>query len=154
MVMRIVALLLALTTGCSWMSSRPVRHYPNGSVDCSTGKAAPTVDVLMATAFGIGGVAAAADSGAAALLPLGIATVYAISASHGFKQAGQCRDAIEQLAMQDDSEPEVGRSHWVAPSESSVSRATDGEAATDGETPTAEVKAKVDLEIDASELEP
>lgn len=145
-VMRIVALLLALTTGCSWMSSRPVRHYPNGSVDCSTGKVAPSVDVLMATAFGIGGIAAAADSGAAALLPLGIATAYAISASHGFKQAGQCSEAIEQLAAQDSSDSDGERPHWVAPSALPDSPA--------GEEQASNVKAKRDVEIDASELEP
>jgi len=155
--MRIVALLLAVTTGCSWMSSRPVRHYPNGSVDCSTGKAAPTVDVLMATALGIGGLAAATESGAAALLPLGIATVYAISASHGFTQAGECREAIEQLAMEDDAEPAGQRAHWVAPKVSSyppLPPDDETKTATDEETPPAKVKANVDVEIDASELEP
>lgn len=144
--MRIVVLLLALTTGCSWMSSRPVRHYPNGSVDCSTGKGAPTVDVLMATTLGIGGLAAASDSAGAAILPLGLAAVYALSASHGFKQAGECREAIANMSTE--SEPDVERAHWAAPSPAP-------EAASDDETNVeAPKKVSAEIEIDASELEP
>ena len=124
----IAAALLVATSGCSWttMTRPPLAPVePSPAVDCTTSRAAPTLDVVGAVAFGIPGLVVSAwgigqpvcstggldclfgfNSGGAKAATIGVgialvglAVVDAISAADGFTWARACEDMRgEQLA--------------------------------------------------------
>jgi hypothetical protein len=119
--MAAVVVLGAVASGCSWMAMGPVPERPRhgGTVDCEASQAAPVADTVGAVLFafpvvplvGVGAVIASGpgcspDTGdmcidprgfgylviGAGVLSLGIVTLYALSARHGFRHAERCAE--------------------------------------------------------------
>jgi hypothetical protein len=114
--------LLTVTSGCSWLSMGPVPERPpaGGKLDCKESQTAPAADVVGAVVSGVpagfllfSGVALALDKPSCssdgdglcldfrgvgylfmgvAVVGLGIATLYALSARHGYRHAARCAE--------------------------------------------------------------
>jgi hypothetical protein len=121
---RVVALLLCCTCGCSWIT---VNRPPTGPVakderlDCTTSVAAPVADTVIGSAalvtggtgvgVGIAALAAPCDAttcwitepvaityAAIGAVLLGLAVAEAFSAAYGFSRTAECRD-LEQAQL-------------------------------------------------------
>lgn len=101
--MRLLAAFLALAAGCSWVTSRPVRHHPNGYVECADSTAAPALDATVAVLAAFVGVLGMVgsnegrpdddDEKAVGIVSFGAAGLFAASAVTGKRQTNACRVA-------------------------------------------------------------
>ena len=114
--MRILAATLALASGCSWATARPIRYHANGYVECSGSTAAPALDATVAVTAGFVALLAMLgsnqgradddDEKAAGVIALGAGGLFAASAISGRRQGRECRTARAAL---------MGP-RWIAPS--------------------------------------
>jgi len=88
--------ILGLSAGCSFSLSGPDPNRPRGKApDCSTSKTSVVLDGLMAAVSGVLAISLAADSnsGAAAVAPLAVGSLFAGAAIHGNSVVNDCRQA-------------------------------------------------------------
>ncbi len=107
-----LALSLAVLPGCSWLfvEGPPVGHERLRYFDCSTSRAAPIVDTVLGSIYGLAAVETAVDHGAggsgetsSVIVPVVImeaaaAVVFAVSAVYGYTTTSKCDDAKERWA--------------------------------------------------------
>ena len=105
-------LLLPPLSGCSLLfveSPPPSHHQRLRYFDCTSSRLAPIVDTVVATSYGLTGVAMAAyaaddevrgDAVPMVLLPLGVAALFGVSAAHGFSTTSDCEDAKARFASE------------------------------------------------------
>jgi hypothetical protein len=101
--------------------------------DCTTGRAAPVVDTVLAVIYGaalasaLGESASSSSSSSASVTTTAVtggalALVFAASAATGYSKTGDCRDAKEELAQRLYKQPQIGDDRgpapdpWLAPS--------------------------------------
>lgn len=128
--MKRIAWLLAaatLSSGCSFMLSRPPSRHTIAHASCP-GVGAPALDsylALSSAATAVIGFGLASeddseidDGGFRALgaIGLGLAVVYGLSASHGFKQARACSELKSAFLASAPPPPVMPGDVWVAPS--------------------------------------
>lgn len=140
--MRLLAACLALVAGCSWATSRPLRHHPNGFVECSASSAAPALDTtvaVLAMFIGVLGMVGSNqgrpdddDEKAVGLVSLGAAGLFAASAVSGKRQTSECRVARAAMGPR-----------WIAPSGT-----PDPEPAPPAEQPRVHVDVDVNVTIE------
>jgi len=93
--------------GCSYafVDGPPANHARVPYFECSSSKAWPVADVVLAATLGIGAAGAFADDGAGsgskdtteALLMAAEAAVFAVSALSGYQKVADCREAKTEL---------------------------------------------------------
>jgi hypothetical protein len=96
---------LGSTPGCSYLlvDGPPAGHEQMRYFDCTSSRAAPIADAIIAGVYGVSGTAMASevrdtDGGATVLVAsLAIAAVEAASAVHGFRKTSECADAKRGL---------------------------------------------------------
>jgi hypothetical protein len=95
-----LVLELALS-GCSFTLSAPAAHRPrNQPPACDSGKGMVAVDALIATGFGIAGLAEATNnSGNAAVLPFALGAAFLGAALYGNSVTNRCRTEMTDYRM-------------------------------------------------------
>jgi hypothetical protein len=89
---------LSLSTGCSWIFTRPPPDDPSDYPDCTTSRVPPAVDTVFATTnlVSAGYVAVESNSpnkGPAVLLGMTVGIVWLTSALYGYSRTSACLDA-------------------------------------------------------------
>ena len=104
--LRLALCALVITGGgCSFVfvDGPPKNHAQLPYFECSSSKAWPVVDAVMAASLGLAASAAFVDGGSSSndtgqgLVAAAEAAAFAISALHGYQKVADCREAKEEL---------------------------------------------------------
>src|SRR5580698_1295828 len=105
-VVSVLATLAAAATGCSlaFVNGPPPNHQKLAYFDCSSSRALPTLDLLVASAAtvdAIPGVANSASSLSSSRANLAVfgteAALFAASAIYGYSKTAECREAQSEM---------------------------------------------------------
>lgn len=115
--------LVVSTGGCSYVfvDGPPKNHAQLPYFECSSSKAWPVLDVVLAASLGVGASAAFADRGSSssdtseAVIAAAEAALFAVSALTGYQRVGECREAKDQLIARLGSSPRYAASSFQAP---------------------------------------
>jgi hypothetical protein len=108
-----LAATLVGSGGCSplFVEAPPTEHARLRYFDCTSSRAAPILDTVFASLYGISGVMIATDSSAyhdrtlVASLAFALAAGLGVSAVHGFSTTSECREAKAELLERSAREP-------------------------------------------------
>ena len=115
--------LVVSAGGCSYVfvDGPPKNHAQLPYFECSSSKAWPVLDVVLAASLGVGASAAFVDRGSSsgdsseAVIAAAEAALFAISALTGYQRVGECREAKDQLIARLGSAPRYAASSFQAP---------------------------------------
>jgi len=118
--------------GCSYVfvDGPPKNHAQLPYFECSSSKAWPVLDVVLAASLGVGASATFVDHGSSsgdtseAVIAAAEAALFAVSALTGYQRVGECREAKDQLIARLGSAPRYAAARsfqapppdpWVTP---------------------------------------
>jgi hypothetical protein len=107
-----IAATLGLLPGCSWLFIQPLQddRNPGEPYTCTTNRAAPVIDTLLAasnvaSAAYVANQDNAANKGTAVMAGLSVATLWAVSAGYGYFKTAECEEAISPPRRDDEWPP-------------------------------------------------